>query len=161
MNPMPVTPSVKRYAPALFLDFDGVLHPNLSAPEQRFVRLPMLADALGESDVQIIVSSSWRFEWSLSQLKALFPESIRMRVVGTTGPAHIGRHARWNEIKTYCSNQRLTNWRALDDAHFEFPNPCEQLIRCEGSRGIGQAQCDALRTWLSGYESCTLRLKTP
>ena len=148
MNPMPVTPSVKRYAPALFLDFDGVLHPNLSAPEQRFVRLPMLADALGESDVQIIVSSSWRFEWSLARLKSLFPEPIQTRVIGTTGPAHIGRHARWNEINACCTQRRLTNWRALDDAYFEFPDPCEQLIRCEGSRGIGQAECEALVAWL-------------
>ncbi len=157
---MPVITSALRQAPVLFLDFDGVLHPNLATPEQRFVRLPILADALGESDVKVIVSSSWRFEWSLSQLKALFPESIRMRVVGTTGPAHIGHHARWNEINAYCSGHGVANWRALDDAHFEFPNPCEQLIRCEGSRGIGPVQCDALRTWLSGYERCTLHSKT-
>lgn len=160
MNPSSATPHFERPAPVLFLDFDGVLHPNLATPEQRFVRLPMLANALGDSEVQIIVSSSWRFEWSLERLKALFPEPIRTRVVGTTGPAYIGRHARWNEIKSYCSDHRLNNWRALDDALFEFPNPCEQLIHCEGSRGIGQAQCDALKAWLIGNESSTLRFKT-
>jgi len=149
MNSTSATPRAVRPAPVLFLDFDGVLHPNLATPEQRFVRLPLLANALGDSEVQIIVSSSWRFEWSLARLKALFPESIRTRLVGTTGPAHIGRHARWNEINACCTERRLTNWRALDDAYFEFPDPCEQLIRCEGSRGIGQAECVALAAWLS------------
>jgi hypothetical protein len=43
---------------ALFLDFDGVLHPNLAAPQERFVRLPLLLEAIGDHPVDIVISSS-------------------------------------------------------------------------------------------------------
>lgn len=63
-------------------------------------------------------------------------------------PAHIGRHARWHEISAYCTANSITNWRALDDAFFEFPKDCEQLIRCDGGRGLQDAQYESLRHWL-------------
>ena len=134
--------------PTLFLDFDGVLHPNLTPPPQRFSQLPLLVEAIGHSSVEIVISSSWRFEWSLARMKGFFPESLRPRIVGTTGPAHIGRHARWQEITRYCSEAAISNWRALDDARFEFPDPCEQLIACDGGRGLEHRQCEVLRLWL-------------
>jgi hypothetical protein len=46
-------------------------------------------------------------------------------VTGVTGPAHIGRHARWHEISAYRTANSIANWRALDDAFFEFPKDCE------------------------------------
>ena len=148
-DPMhPTAASLSAPKPTLFLDFDGVLHPNLARPEQRFERMPLLAQALEGTELHIIISSSWRFEWSLSRLIGLFPTSLQSRVAGTTGQPYIGRHARWNEITACCTERGITNWRALDDAHFEFPNPCERLIRCEGSRGLGQEQCNALVAWL-------------
>ena len=132
----------------LFLDFDGVLHPNLAAPHQRFSRLPLLVEAIEQSSVEIVISSSWRFEWSLARMKSFFPESLRPRIIGTTGTAHIGRHARWQEINRYCTEAAISNWRALDDARFEFPDPCEQLIACDGGRGLEHRQCEMLRQWL-------------
>ena len=148
MNSRDTQAPIKRSASTLFLDFDGVLHPNLALPDQYFGRLPLLEQALGNADLQIVISSSWRFQSTLSRLRALFPASMQARIMSTTGPAHIGRHARWHEITAYCAASGITDWRALDDAHFEFPSPCEQLIRCEGSRGIGPKECDALAAWL-------------
>ena len=132
----------------LFLDFDGVLHPNLTPLHQRFSQLPLLVEAIDQSSVEIVISSSWRFEWSLARMKGFFPGSLRPRIVGTTGPAHIGRHARWQEINRYCAEAAISNWRALDDARFEFPEPCEQLIHCDGGRGMGPEQCEIIRHWL-------------
>ena len=137
-----------RSAKTIFLDFDGVLHPNLAAPHQRFSRLPLLVEAIEQSSVEIVISSSWRFEWSLARIKGFFPEPLRPRIIGTTGTAHIGRHARWQEINRYCTEAAISNWRALDDARFEFPDPCAQLIACDGGRGIGPAQCAELVAWL-------------
>jgi hypothetical protein len=139
--------------PTLFLDFDGVLHPNLAAPHQRFGRLPLLVEAIDQSSVEIVISSSWRFEWSLARMKGFFPESLRPRIVATTGPAHIGRHARWQEINRYCTEASISHWRALDDARFEFPDPCEQLIACDGGRGLELHQCEMLRQWLGDDSS--------
>jgi len=42
--------------PTLFLDFDGVLHPNLADPGQLFKQAPLLADALDGHALQIVVS---------------------------------------------------------------------------------------------------------
>ena len=77
------------------------------------------------------------------------PESIKSKIDGMTGGAIIGRHARWNEIKTYVLENKIANWRALDDSHFEFPNPCPELILCEGSRGLEQNQVAEIRLWLA------------
>jgi hypothetical protein len=140
-------------APTLFLDFDGVLHPNLTPPDQRFSQLPLLVEAIDQSSVEIVISSSWRFEWSLARMKGFFPESLRPRIIGTTGPAYIGRHARWQEINCYCEDAAISNWRALDDARFEFPDPCEQLIACDGGRGLEHRQCELLRLWLGDDSS--------
>ena len=132
----------------LFLDFDGMLHPNLAAPQERFARLPLLLEAIGDHPADIVISSSWRFEWSLRQLRGFFPAAVRAAIVSTTGSAFIGRHARWNEITAYCSAAGISNWRALDDARFEFPDPCAELIACEGSRGIESVQQQSIRKWL-------------
>ena len=86
-------------------------------------------------------------------MKGFFPESLRPRIVGTTGTAHIGRHARWQEINRYCTEAAISNWRALDDARFEFPDPCEQLIACDGGRGLELRQCELLRQWLDDDSS--------
>ena len=134
--------------PTLFLDFDGVLHPNLADPGQLFKQAPLLADALDGHALQIVVSSSWRFQVDLAGLRSVLPQRLRGKVCDVTGPAHIGRHARWHEIRAYCAAGGITNWRALDDAFFKFPKDCEQWIVCEGSRGLQAAQCESLRRWL-------------
>ncbi|MBX3675083.1 MAG: hypothetical protein KF776_19095, partial [Burkholderiales bacterium] len=60
----------------LFLDFDGVLHgsPGLFGDlDQRWVRfryLPELTEVLSDfKEVEIVISSSWRYRESLAQLK--------------------------------------------------------------------------------------------
>jgi hypothetical protein len=135
--------------PHLFLDFDGVLHPNLPQPGQHMTKLPLLAAALQGTAVQIVISSSWRFHHDLDALCASFPDELRQRVVGITGEPHVGRHARWHEITHYVRTHRLRNWRSLDDSRFDFPNPCEELIWCEGSRGLEQPQVASLIRWLA------------
>lgn len=140
--------NASQSVPTLFLDFDGVLHPNHSPPGQLFSRAPLLIEAIGGSRLDIVVSSSWRFGQRLTGLRALLPEEIRSRVVGVTGQAHIGRHARWHEIARYCSDEGLSNWRALDDASFEFPDSCDQLILCDGGHGLRATQVAAIQFWL-------------
>lgn len=136
--------------PIVFLDFDGVLHPNFAAEGQLFCKMPLLADALNGLPADIVISSSWRFQWELPRLQSVFPAALQPKVRGVTGAAHVGRHARWNEINAYCAAQGIANWRALDDAFFEFPKDCEHLILCEGGRGLEASQCEQLRHWLLG-----------
>jgi len=53
----------------LFLDFAGVLHSISGYRDQPFCRLPMLEEVLVDADVDIVISSSWRFQHSLEELK--------------------------------------------------------------------------------------------
>ena len=69
----------------LFLDFDGVLHPTHFAGEDPFNRVHLLEETLEGSNIEIVISSSWRFTHSLEKLQKLLPNSISSLVIGVTG----------------------------------------------------------------------------
>jgi len=81
----------------------------------------MLVEAIGDQTVEIVISSSWRFEWSIDELREFFPAALRSRIVSATRSAYIGRHARWNEITAYCEAFGIGNWRALNVAGRDGP----------------------------------------
>jgi hypothetical protein len=137
-------------APVLFLDIDGVLHPGSGSASGKMCRAPDLADALVGQELRIVISSSWRFHMALQKIVDMLPNSISERVIGATGDAHIGRWPRYNEIRKWvATNDPFADWRALDDARLEFPNPCPPLIACDPRTGLGDAQLRALVGWLS------------
>ena len=69
----------------LFLDFDGVTHPEPYAPEAAFTQLPLIESVVRERvNVAIVVSSSWRESHSLDELRDFFAPDIQSRVVGVT-----------------------------------------------------------------------------
>jgi hypothetical protein len=132
----------------LFLDFDGVLHPTFAAPEDRLMHLAALADALHDVQCEIVISSSWRFQYSLDQLRQLMPLGLRAKIRHCTGDAMSGRHARYEEIKAYLAlHCDPVDWRALDDSRYEFPRDCQRVILCDPARGLGEPQIVALRRW--------------
>ena len=133
--------------PTLFLDFDGVLHPGHATPSDLFCKVPLLVESIAGTTIRIVISSSWRFQRTYKEIESHFPQSVREKFVGATGEAFIGRYARWQEIQSYVKAQKILNWRALDDSHFEFPNLCSELILCEGSRGLEQRQVAQIREW--------------
>jgi hypothetical protein len=145
----------------LFLDFDGVLHPDrysltnydpdrVFKNNEIFSQAPILAGLLTEFPCQIVISSSWRFTHSLEEMKAKLPKAIAKTVVGMTGDAYVGPHPRYNEIKEYLTsrNKSLFAWRALDDSKLEFPNGCTDLILCDPNTGITTKQIQELKKWL-------------
>jgi hypothetical protein len=137
------------YRPALFLDFDGVLHPNGCTPTDCFCLLPALVATIAPFELDIVISSSWRHHRSLRSLKKLFPATMRKRIVGTTGEAFPGTHARWKEIRAYLREHPASDWRALDDFDFEFPPDCREFIYCDGARGCQPSELRRLENWLS------------
>lgn len=137
----------------LFLDIDGVLHPTSSSSSADYLsNMQYLVSALDGHRCQVVISSSWRFVRSNNALKELFPSKVSACIVGVTGEPHIGSMARYNEIMNYLKTigKPLANWRALDDAYYEFPSGCENLIRCNPNRGMGKPEVDYLRLWLEG-----------
>lgn len=145
----------------LFLDFDGVLHPNryslsnydpdrVFTSNEIFSQAPVLAGLITEFPCQIIISSSWRFNYNIDEIKEKLPKAIAKNVVGVTGDAYIGPYPRYNEIKEYLisRNKSLYEWRALDDSKIEFPNGCNDLILCDPNTGITSKQIQELKKWL-------------
>jgi hypothetical protein len=145
----------------LFLDFDGVLHPDryslsnydpdrVFRSNEVFSQAPVLAGLITEFPCQIIISSSWRFTYNLEEMKEKLPKAIAKNVVGMTGDAYIGPYPRYNEIQEYLisRNKSLYGWRALDDSKMEFPNGCTDLILCDPNTGIASKQIQELKKWL-------------
>ena len=134
----------------LYLDFDGVLHPNSFDKGKAFCLMPLLEQALHGSDVRVVVSSSWRQYETEVYIRQLFPASIRSLLSGFTGEALAGRWARWHEIIQHAASHDVTEWRALDDAASQFPPDCANLICCEGHIGLQKTQVDMLCKWIHG-----------
>lgn len=143
----------------LFIDIDGVLHP-LSAGEQvnsyapasdaignpaLFCHAPMLADVLASHDVRIVVHSTWRLFTPEEDLRTLLGPLARY-FAGTTP-----RATRYEGIRWRVQQDKLTDYRILDDAPGEFPHKLPELIVCDSERGIDNPQVLAqFREWLHG-----------
>jgi len=132
----------------LFLDFDGVLHPTTHG-SALLCQLPLLESALEGRDYSMVISSSWRFHMEMEDLEKHFSFSVQNKIVGVTGDAYIGAYARFHEINAYAMQNGITNWRALDDSYWEFPQGCSQLIRCNPNSGLTQREVKTLIEWLS------------
>ncbi len=143
--------------PTRFLDFDGVLHPNFAGAAGHFARAPLLSAELASFDCHIAISSSWRFHFPLDEILRRLPEGIGRRVVGRTGEPFVGLGARYREITAWASRHGVRDWRALDDAHFEFTEECAELIGCAGDTGLGARLIALLTTWLAGGTAAARR----
>lgn len=133
----------------LYLDFDGVLHPNAVTKGQLFSLMPTLTSVLINTDVRVVISSSWRRYESLEYLKSLFSPQIRDFVIGCTEDVKVDKWHRWYEIKQHVEKFNAYDWMALDDAFEMFPPNCENLILCDGSKGLQKAQLELLKQWIS------------
>lgn len=72
--------------PVLFLDFDGVTHPEPCCQEDVFCRLNLIEDVLlGFPTVDIVISSSWRDHYTLEYLRSFFCKSDEMATGLTAG----------------------------------------------------------------------------
>ncbi len=74
----------------LFLDVDGVLHPEPCPTRHYFCRLPLVEEILMDfPKVQIVISSVWRLDWTEERaqivgMKDHFSLAMKGRVVGVT-----------------------------------------------------------------------------
>ncbi len=131
----------------LFLDFDGVLHSMSDYLTQPFNRLSLLEDLRDVAPFEIVISSSWRFHYELPQIKGRLGR-LGSCVVGTTGDAVRDTHARYREITNYVSDYQVSDWRALDDSHWEFPPGMPEFIACDPNTGVTEREVQVLRDWL-------------
>lgn len=111
----------------LFLDIDGVLHPDPPQPDQRLRSLPRLVEILRDHpQVEVVISSLWREHLSLDQLRDLFPADLRERIIDVTPIAE--RIDGWlparreGEILDWleASGRDDEPWLAIDDQAWQF-----------------------------------------
>jgi hypothetical protein len=133
----------------LGLDFDGVLHrffPIAGESDARNAKFAFLPEFEGTvralrlmgRDVRIVVTSTWRNNRSLSQLRAMFSPDIQPLVVGAT-PKHNDSHepgGRRGELEAWIRSQGLEGiaWVGVDDIP-EMYGPGACVVACHDEFG--------------------------
>jgi hypothetical protein len=145
----------------LFLDFDGVLHPqyeNMLTPEdQVFCHRPRLEAVLRDfPGVEIVISSMWRYQFTLDELRARFSLDIADRIIGKTPQSEYFdtsyvRARREKEILNWLMVTERTDepWVALDDCAWNFQHHLDHLVVCNAFTGLNDKSEDKLRDALS------------
>ncbi len=154
----------------LFLDFDGVLHPDaaylvngrptLRAEGELFMWAPLLVDVLsGFPETEIVLSTSWARELSFTRARRWLPPALRRRVIGATWHTrmsllHDGLRSvatwwdgatRYEQIKRYASRAGRSDWLAIDDQPEGWAaEDLEKLVHTDGQRGLSDPRALAL-----------------
>jgi hypothetical protein len=131
----------------LFLGLDGVLHHTKSKVSGLLSRMPLLEEALGTADVDIVMLSCWGAGDDIEGMKRVFPLSLRSRVVGRTKEVPGSVYKRHKEIQNWLRPVHWPDWRALDVDPFDYPDDCTELIPCSPYLGMGSTQAHTVRMW--------------
>ncbi|WP_418921987.1 HAD domain-containing protein [Comamonas testosteroni] len=145
---------------ALFLDFDGVLHPPdaiegarppLTSDQIRrsfpgtFQHLPILRDLLHKHDeIAVIVSSSWRLFLSDAELIDL------LAPISTWFAGSLSRYKGKDEaIRDWLAHHQVNDFAVLDDVAQFFPEGSKSLILCDPRRGLSDPVVqERVKRWL-------------
>lgn len=139
----------------LFLDFDGVLHPD-PCPDRRrlFEHAPTLAAALAPfATLQVVLSTAWRTDLTLVELACHLPRPLRARLAGATrrfseidcAPALVP-YRRQAECQHWIDHERPgAPWLALDDRASGFEPYCDRLILTRSDTGLDVSTLNRLR----------------
>jgi hypothetical protein len=144
----------------LFLDFDGVLHPEPCFDRANlFSCLPRLESVLTDfPDIQIVISSTWRENRTLDVLRGFFSEPIQQRIVGATpgwrdhqGLLEVIGYQRQTEIEAWLrsSSEPWMHWIAIDDKAYLFRPFLKNLIKTKSETGFDIKAERELRAMLS------------
>lgn len=146
----------------LYLDFDGVLHPDevflesgkpimrcppeLGVPPE-YARLfsfaPILEAALApHPDIRLVLSTSWAAHLGLEAARDALPAGLRGRVIGATCA---GRHAleewllssRYEQIARHATKHGIEEWIAIDDNDEGWPGDQRHRLVCIANPTMG------------------------
>lgn len=155
-------PTSSRLTPndrVLFLDFDGVLHPDdvyrtrsglvLRAPGQLMMHAGILVEILEDfPQVKISLSTSWVRILGYRRARAALPPELQVLTVSSTWHSRMPKaplegydmHSRYQQIRAAVTRAGLTNWIALDDDPFEsWLDHDLRLIRTDPNLGLSSA----------------------
>ena len=76
------------FSSVLFLDIDGVLHPEVCEPHDHFCFAPAFCEIIHSIDPEgtlpIVITSMWRHTHSIDELGSNFSEAVASQIVGVT-----------------------------------------------------------------------------
>jgi hypothetical protein len=152
----------------LYLDFDGVLHPDgvyndrgqpeLMLPGRLFQHAHILLEALAyHPEVKIVLSTSWVSVFGYNATLAYLTPKIRERVIGSTWrePQQVGIYkterfgklTRFQQIMEHVAINQITNWLALDDLHSNsqgwLASYSKHLVLCHPDTGLSHPDVQA------------------
>ncbi len=118
----------------LFLDFDGVLHPRTSGTCRH---LPALEQVLQRHPhVQVVVSSTWKHQNTLEDLRGWFSPHLQHRVVDVTPDVSPCAFQRQVEIQAWLDHHPAQHWLALDDEPALYRPNCPWLLLTDPTTGL-------------------------
>lgn len=133
--------------PVMFLDFDGVLHPEFCHESRHFECVHHLVSACGgRDDLDIVISSTWRHTMGLPALKSRFPEALAQRIIAVTPPyaalQDLPHKVMPFEREAECLGWMRANrpghatWIAVDDRPWLYRPFCPELFLVPGKTGL-------------------------
>jgi hypothetical protein len=158
--------AVMTSASVLFLDFDGVMHPQEPTKSNVgfFCQLPVLETLLLQCvGLKVVVSSSWREIMGIKELRELFPDSVRQRVIGRT-PVNLPESLIPDGLRGYPREAQCTTWMrrratavglppaserwvALDDQPWLFTPFCKHLVVVDSATGLTNESALLVSEW--------------
>lgn len=149
----------------LFLDFDGVLHPDRASVDRFFCHLELLEKWLRDRpDVEVVISSSWREAHPIEELRGFFSEDVRPRILGATPNL---KHDDWEQYDCEVPPTRFERelevtrwlaesdepwrpWAALDDQAWLYKPFNSRIVLCDREVGLTQCELDLVDLVLAG-----------
>lgn len=122
----------------LFLDFDGVLHPEDDIKTSFFCNMPYFLDFLQHfPEVEIVLHTTWLLESSLAQLKKNFPEEIQYKIIDSCTPTQFDDNGGYLDIKNFINNKYPhSTWLAINDKKHLFIDHFDKVFFCESIIGL-------------------------
>lgn len=142
--------------PILFLDFDGVLHPDevYRVGDKIVLKMdgfclfewaPLLNEILAPyPSLKIVLSTSWARVLGVGEARSWLTEGLRKRVIGATWHAHCPRgwelYPRYAQVLGDVKRHAHRRWLAIDDSGEGWPSEHrDRLVLCDPLLGLGAA----------------------
>lgn len=169
-RPLPKPLPLLAARPTLYLDYDGVLHPdevyrhkdgtifvkNVPGMEASlFMWADGLSQRIANRDVQVVLATSWVKALGFQRAMARLPEGISCKVAGSTYHSSQRQdwdhYSRYQQIQQHATRHRIQTWLALDnDVKDWAPGAQHHLCTCDDTTGIS-LQWPQLQAWLDQY----------
>lgn len=147
--------------PVLFLDYDGVLHPDAVYRTRQglvlmregvslFEWVRILEEALApHPEMRIVLSTAWVRVLGFDEARGRLPEALQERVVGATWHSRMDRAewqalSRFGQVLRYVQRHRVAHWLAVDDDAQDWARECHgNLVHTHAEFGLSLASTRA------------------